>query len=108
MVIGGIFFGCLALIVEMGLYHRYEFWPRNVFLFYLRLITFSTLFIALSFTVSSFGSNALDTLIEGKGVLVAVHLLLIIPFAIAFYLTMIIPFGTVVGLVNGLLLRSRS
>jgi hypothetical protein len=101
---GGIFFGCLALTLEMWLYHRYEFWPQNLFLFFGRIIVFSVLYIALSFAVSSGVGYAISELLEGTGLLVSLQMVLIIPFMAAFYSIMIVPFGMIVGIVNGILL----
>lgn len=105
MVIGGTIFGGIALLGEGWLYKKYGLWPRDLFLFFLRLIAFSTMYIALNFAASSFLASAIDSLVKGEGMLVVIQTLLILPFFLAFYLAMIIPFGTLVGLANGTLLR---
>jgi hypothetical protein len=104
---GGIFFGCLALILEAWLYRRYKFWPQNLFLFFSRIIVFSVLYIALSFAVSSGVGYTIRELLAGKGLLVSLQMLLIIPLVAAFYSIMIVPFGMVVGIANGILLMTN-
>ncbi len=104
VAVGGIFFGCFALILELWLHRQYKFWPQNSFLFFGRIIIFSVLYIALSFAVSAGVGYAIGDLLEGTGLLISLQMLLIAPFVAAFYSIMIVPFGMVVGIVNGMLL----
>ncbi len=88
----GAIFGILALMIEIWLNNKYGYWPHNRLLFFLRLSALSILFIDLSFVIGSSIGQPLITML----------------FVGLFYSFMVVPFGLVVGLTNGLLLRRNN
>jgi hypothetical protein len=97
----GILCGCLALIIELRLFRKAKFWPRNLFLFVFRLMATSVLYVAVSFAISS----SWIILTTAKEFDKAMSFLFIVPLIMAFYLLMITPFGAFVGFINSILLR---
>jgi hypothetical protein len=105
VAIGSIIFGSIALMVEIWIHNRNGLWPKNRLLFFLRFTALSTLYIALSFAVGSGLGYAIFKISKGAGPFTALGILLLSPILAAFYSIMIVPFGVLVGLVNGLMLR---
>ena len=103
MALGGILCGALALLLEYNIYRRFDLWPHNSVLFFTRLITLSILFTTMSLAVSYLITFIVDWLTLGSST--TAGLLVVIPFMALFYLPMIIPFGMILGFINGTLLQ---
>ncbi len=106
--ITGILVGCLALVFEVWACRAFTLRFQNLFLFFTRLIVLSVLYIDASFALGLFFTGLAYGLGEGGGSSPMPQALLIFPlllFIMLFYLLMIIPFGIVVGLANGLVVR---
>ena len=103
MALGGILCGALALLLEYNIYHRSNLWPHNSVLFFTRFITLSILFITMSFVVGYLVTFIVDWLTPGSST--TIGQLVVIPFMALFYLPMIIPFGVILGFINGTLLQ---
>jgi len=103
MALGGILCGALALLLEYNIYRRFNLWSHNSVLFFTRLITLSILFITMSLAISYIATFIVDWLTSGSSTTTA--LLVVIPFMALFYLPMIIPFGVILGFINGTLLQ---
>ncbi len=103
--IGGIFWGNLALMVEVWLYDRYRFWPNNRFAFFMRIIILSVLCIDLGFSTASGTYFAISQAMSGASLLASLSTLAITPILGFIFLPLIVPFGLFAGLANGLLLR---
>ena len=101
IAVSGVLCGSLALVIELWLLRQAKFWPRNPFLFISRLMAISVLYVALSFAISSLWTILTTTEAFDR----AFSFLFIVPLMTMFYLPMMVPFGVVVGFINGALLR---
>jgi hypothetical protein len=105
MGIGGLVCGCLALWIETKLYAKHTFWPTRLLPFLCRLILMGMLWIAISFALGNY--LALLTTSKQSAPQLPVRLLavFVIRLMTVFYSFLIAPFGVIVGLVNGVLVR---
>jgi hypothetical protein len=104
MLVWGFLLGGIALIIEERLFIKYKFWPKNLFLFVLRLIVLCTFYIALGFALSSMSVTATE-MVNSSSPSSMIQSLLVVPLFLVSYLLMILPFGVVAGAINGIMLR---
>lgn len=102
IALGGVLCGTLALMIERGIYHRFELWPQSKLLFFTRLVTSSSLFVTMSFAISSLG---IITDWPTSSSSPTIGMLVLIPLIAMFYLPMTVPFGVLLGVLNGGLLQ---
>lgn len=107
MAAGGFLFGCLSVIIERELLRQFGLWLRKTVLFLLRHIITGSIIIALSMTALYAGFILLAWFTATHHQVVTLASILLAPFMALVYIPMIIPFGTIAGLMSGLLLRSQ-
>lgn len=98
---GGLFCGFLALILELHLFQKVEFWPKPLALYFARQMACGIAFLTLSFALANSVTMVVHFLPSG----IPLVSFLVIPLMAALYLPLIAPFGAIVGLINGVLFR---
>jgi hypothetical protein len=98
---GGLVSGSLALLYELHLYRTLEFWPKSLTRFLPRQMFCGIAFITMGLMIALSITIVIDLLHSPSDVLWFV----LIPLTTATYFPLLIPFGLVVGLINGVLFR---
>jgi hypothetical protein len=103
MAFGGVIAGTLARIAEHWLYRRFECVQHRRWLSFICIIALSILFITMGFSIGYLGEGIRYQLTVGSRITFAN--LVFAAFMSLICLPLIIPFGVVVGLINGALLQ---
>jgi hypothetical protein len=100
----GFLSGLAALLVEVALYHDLGFWPRNIALFYLRVLAVSLFGLAVSVTLS-YAAEAILASGNSTELVGSAVVLPLLPLITVFYFPLMIPFGIFLGMASSILIR---